>query len=311
MKKETRRGFLKKGTLAGLGLVMFDLPAKGEVEEPCPVPADGRHLTTQDYYGQGPFYTENAPDLTNGILAEEEENGDRIIISGYVLDLETGEPLPDTEIDMWHANNAGEYDNSGYNLRGKVYSDETGYYSFETVKPGLYLNGTTYRPSHLHFKITPPNEPVLITQAYFEGDEYISSDRAASVDKGEFDATDRIISLSKKSEGVFEGCWNIVFDSETSITALSHNLDKGALYSVSVNATNALRLHIGVFEGANLEIQLFSMQGRQLDKIPQSSFNKGKHFLEVDQTRIYTSGMYLVQLIIDGEKTIPQKFYIH
>ena len=129
-------------------------------------------------YGQGPFYTANAPTIQNNQLANINEIGTRLIISGHVYNLECSEFIPNTEIDIWHANDSGTYDNSGFNLRGKTYSNAQGYYIFETVKPGLYLNGATYRPSHIHLKITPPGHNSLITQLYFEGDPYIPTDVA-------------------------------------------------------------------------------------------------------------------------------------
>ena len=102
--------------------------------------------------------------------------GTRLIISGQVYNLECSEIIPNAEIDIWHANDSGSYDNYGFNLRGKTYSNAQGFYIFETIKPGLYLNGSTYRPSHIHFKITPPGFNTLITQLYFEGDPYIPTD---------------------------------------------------------------------------------------------------------------------------------------
>lgn len=56
-------------------------------------------------------------------------------------------------IDIWQVNGAGAYDNTGFTLRGISYSNGDGFYLFETIIPGKYLNGAKYRTGHIHFKI--------------------------------------------------------------------------------------------------------------------------------------------------------------
>ena len=84
--------------------------------------------STEDAFGQGPFYSANAPTIQNDQLADVNEVGTRIIISGLVFNLACSEVIPNTEIDIWHANDAGEYDNIGFNLRGKTTSNADGFY---------------------------------------------------------------------------------------------------------------------------------------------------------------------------------------
>ena len=70
-------------------------------------------MTTEDYYGQGPFYTPSAPTIIGGLLAETNEGGQRIIVSGRVITLDCQKIIPDTVIDVWHVDDAGGYDNIG------------------------------------------------------------------------------------------------------------------------------------------------------------------------------------------------------
>jgi protocatechuate 3,4-dioxygenase beta subunit len=89
--------------------------------------------------------------------------GERLILIGYVLD-QNCNPIPSAWLDFWQAGADGEYDNSGYTLRGHQFTDEQGRYYLETVLPGLYSS----RPiRHIHVKVQPPNGQILTSQLYF------------------------------------------------------------------------------------------------------------------------------------------------
>ena len=178
--KKNRRQFLVNSSLAALsatilpGIVNAKNPLSGSSASSAAC-----DITTEDLYGQGPFYTANAPDIASNLLAPTSEPGDRLVISGRVQNLDCTELIEGAIIDVWQADNAGAYDNLAFKLRGKTTSNSQGFYMFETVVPGKYLNGSKYRPSHIHFKITPPGYPSLITQLYFEGDPDNATDAAA------------------------------------------------------------------------------------------------------------------------------------
>ena len=55
-------------------------------------------------------------------------------------------------------------------------SGSDGSYSFKTIIPGHYLNGSQYRPAHIHVTVTAAGHKSLTTQLYFEGDPYNSID---------------------------------------------------------------------------------------------------------------------------------------
>ena len=157
-KKDTRRQFLRNASLAilSVGALPQLLKANESKGTPNKKSLANCELSTQDAYGQGPFYTENAPTISDNMLADESEAGQRIIISGRVYDVGCEEVIPNTIIDVWHADHTGAYDNNTYNLRGVTTTNDQGFYIFVTIRPGWYQNGATYRPSHIHFKITPP-----------------------------------------------------------------------------------------------------------------------------------------------------------
>src|SRR5215468_3269595 len=63
-------------------------------------------LTERDIIG--PFYRFGAPFQTK--LAEPSEPGERLIISGKVYSSDCRSSLANTLIEVWQANNAGQYD---------------------------------------------------------------------------------------------------------------------------------------------------------------------------------------------------------
>ena len=152
------------------------------------------NLTTDDILG--PYYFENAP--IRNIIAHQDEPGQRLFISGRIMQDNCEYPISGSMIEVWHPNDAGCYsivedcntgnpENDYFNLRGKFFSDVNGYYYFESILPGHY--GT--RPRHVHIKITTPNGEVLITQLYFENDPFCETDPFCQ------SAEDRIISLQE------------------------------------------------------------------------------------------------------------------
>lgn len=121
----------------------------------------------------GPYYKAGAPfrdDITEGV------GGDTLIISGTVYGCDCVTPLAGAEVDIWQADSNGAYDGVGFVLRGKLLTDANGKYEFTSVLPGFYLNGATYRPRHVHYKVSHQQGVALTTQLYFEGDPYIPTD---------------------------------------------------------------------------------------------------------------------------------------
>lgn len=266
-----------------------------------PKPQQDCDPTTLDYYGEGPFYTANAPLLTDGVLADTNEAGQRMIISGRVINEDCTEFIPNTIVDVWHADDAGAYDNNGYNLRGKVNSNEQGFYLFETIYPGKYLNGNAYRPAHIHFKITPPDHPTLTTQLYFEGDPDLESDAASSITSGTYDASNRIISLAENSEGVLEGQWDIVINGDGEPLGINDlHLNRGMIYQTTPNPfTGELVIDYGVFNQAQVGLLAYDIEGRLVAELENRSLTPGKYQAIWNPTETLPNGHYFVALKIN------------
>jgi len=134
-------------------------PALAQVEL-TPTPACGGDDHPTSAQAEGPFYTPDSPART--ILREAGIAGTPIVFAGFVL-TRSCRPVAGTLVDLWHADDRGVYDNSGYLLRGHQFTDTDGRYRFETIVPGLYPG----RTRHFHVKFQAPNRPVLTTQLYF------------------------------------------------------------------------------------------------------------------------------------------------
>jgi protocatechuate 3,4-dioxygenase, beta subunit len=120
---------------------------------------------------------------------EGEPIGERIIVSGRVLDTE-GKPLRDTLVEVWQANAAGRYRHRSdqwpapldpsFSGAGRCLTDDEGRYRFTTIKPGAYPWGNhhnAWRPAHIHFSLLGRAfAQRLVTQMYFPGDPLFAYD---------------------------------------------------------------------------------------------------------------------------------------
>lgn len=124
---------------------------------------------------EGPFYSPGSPQRES--LIEAGMAGNPVQISGYVYDQECN-PLPGIKLEFWLADVNGNYDNTGYKLRGHTFTDERGFYTIESIEPTSY----TGRPPHIHVKLFDPQGiEILTSQMYFPGSEN-SADVSAAPD---------------------------------------------------------------------------------------------------------------------------------
>jgi protocatechuate 3,4-dioxygenase beta subunit len=111
---------------------------------------------------EGPFFKPNSPERTS--LLDSGVTGTKLTLTGYVLSANC-QPIAHALLDFWQANTQGQYDNSGFTLRGHQYTDAKGYYHLETIIPGLYPG----RTEHIHVKVQAPGASILTTQLFFPG----------------------------------------------------------------------------------------------------------------------------------------------
>jgi hypothetical protein len=153
-----RRDFLRAGTwgLAAVGAGGLVLQAGaaptessgelgGQSPSPFPIPATPSPATltpTEDNI-LGPYHRRGAPFRAK--ITPPLEPGETMVIRGRVWSVTSKKPLAGATLDIWQANAAGRYDNDDpaappkpgvYVNRARLITDETGYYEYETIKPG-------------------------------------------------------------------------------------------------------------------------------------------------------------------------------
>ena len=99
----------------------------------------------------GPFFHDALVSKDCNILVNEQTRGQRIRISGKVLDGE-GVPIPDALVEIWHGDRNGIYPHphdprvgdldEDFRGFGRAATDDEGLYWFDTIKPGTTPSDT-------------------------------------------------------------------------------------------------------------------------------------------------------------------------
>jgi len=157
-----RRKFLGAAVVlaAGAATLPARILAQGERLAPTPECRPGRATVAQT---EGPYYSPRTPLKAN---FRTDAPGEAIVLEGFVLDTQC-RPLAGAWLDFWHADSKGEYDNTGFRLRGHQVTDAEGRYRLETILPAIYPG----RARHIHVKVSArEGGRILTTQTYFPGD---------------------------------------------------------------------------------------------------------------------------------------------
>jgi protocatechuate 3,4-dioxygenase beta subunit len=155
----TRRQFAY--LFLGGGLVALVYPLRGSSSFAGGTqPPDRFHPTPSATLG--PYYRAGAPRREK--LTDTTEPGVPLVVTGRVFDT-SGKPIPAAQLEVFHANDQGEYDMSGFRCRGDIPISASGDYRYETIMPAAYGG----RAQHVHYRVTTPGGS-LITQLYFETD---------------------------------------------------------------------------------------------------------------------------------------------
>jgi len=159
LSRPTRRRFLLNTGMLAAGWELSCTDA-GSAQELAPTPSchDGDGPTV--HQTEGPFFKPRSPERSD--LREPGTKGNHFELSGFVL-TKSCRAVAGAVVDLWHADEKGEYDNTGFRYRGHVITGPNGAFRFHTIVPAIYPG----RTRHYHVKVQAPGSSLLTTQLYF------------------------------------------------------------------------------------------------------------------------------------------------
>lgn len=210
-----RRTFIKESTLTALSVGVFGAihwNGKSFV---------GDSPTTTDILG--PFYRPGAPMRSD--VVPPNSKGIRMNLSGTIFKENGKTPLNNALVEIWQCDENEHYDNASdsYLLRGALRTEKNGKYEFKTILPVSYKatpdDENSWRPAHIHMRVSVPDQQDLITQIYFKGGKYIETDSWASSPQ----AVNRILEIVKSSAGGNTVTFDVVMSKEFPLEMEAYN----------------------------------------------------------------------------------------
>ena len=201
-----RRTFIKKSSLTALSISAFGAihwNGKSFV---------GDSPTTTDILG--PFYRPGAPMRSN--IIPPNSKGSPMNLSGTIFKEDGKTPLSNALVEIWQCDENEHYDNASdsYLFRGAIQTGKNGTYDFKTIVPVPYKadpnDEGSWRPAHIHMRVSVADQQDLITQIYFKGDKYNDTDTWASSPL----AVNRILAVTKNSAGGNSAVFDVVLNKE-------------------------------------------------------------------------------------------------
>jgi catechol 1,2-dioxygenase len=218
-----RRIFIKNSSLTVISISAFGgLNWNGKNFE-------GDNETTTDILG--PFYRPGAPLRNN--LRLPGSSGAPIVLKGIIFKEDGKTPVNNAFVEIWHCDEHEVYDNASddYNYRGALKTKADGKYAFKSILPVPYKadpnSEASWRPAHIHMRVSVPGQQDLITQIYFKGGKHVETDTWASAPQ----AVNRILNVTKNTEGESEVLFNVTLRKEIPLDKKVYDKITG-LYSI-------------------------------------------------------------------------------
>jgi len=190
--------------------------------------------TTTDILG--PFYRPGAPMRSN--IIPPGSKGIPMNLTGTIFKEDGKTPLNNALVEIWQCDENEHYDNTSdsFLFRGAIKTNKNGKYAFKTIVPVPYKadpnNDESWRPAHIHMRVSVAEQQDLITQIYFKGDQYNDTDRSASSPQ----AVNRTLNIVKNSSGENTVTFDVVLSKEIPLDKEAYNKITG-LYTMDSGNT--------------------------------------------------------------------------
>ena len=164
----------------------------------------------------GPFHQRGAPNLPNGGDLWNDQPGDVLVISGDVVDANSGQPVAGASLDLWQNADNGLYSaqddaQPDKNYHGLLQCDRAGGFAFTTTRFKPYtvptdgvggellqlLGREAWRPAHLHVIVEAPGYRQIVTELFASDDPWLDQDAAFAVRE------DLVLDLERRSASDF------------------------------------------------------------------------------------------------------------
>ena len=283
-----RRTFIKNSTSTAFGMVAFGAISWNGTG------FEGDTATTSDILG--PFYRPGSPMRSNLIPAGS--TGDVMYLEGIIFKEDGKTPLSNVLIEAWQCDEHEHYDNvsDDYLFRGAVKTGRDGKYAFKTIVPVPYKDDDSWRPAHIHMRISSKDHQDLITQIYFKGDPHIEEDAAAKSSQ----SVNRILGIKKNASNENSVKFDVVMSKTFKLNEAGYKRITG-LYK--------LKDGIAEFERED-DLLFFKLNGQFMEGL----MYKGNNFFEGGigfnkvKFEILTTGEVLAKITMWDHWTEDQKY---
>ncbi len=293
-----RRTFIKQSSLTAMSISIFGAiqwNGKSFV---------GDSPTTTDILG--PFYRPGTPLRSNIIPLGSK--GIPLQLSGTIF-MDNGKtPLDNALIEIWQCNENQEYDNSSddYLYRGALRTGRDGRYSFTTIIPVPYkanpANESSWRPAHIHMRVSSPLQQDLITQIYFKGDKYIDTDASSSAPE----SVKRILEIKTNSKNEKQVEFDVVMAKTFPLDDQVYKKIEG-LYRTDQKIADSERIYEFVRKDDSLFVKLKGQYVGVLKYVGDNTFEGGMGYPKV-KFNLELGGIVKASIETPSQTTVAEKF---